>query len=191
MDELVFTYSSMNSGKSLSLLTKNFTLKEKGFRTVLMKPSIDTRTENTISTRLGISESCVLLSETDLPSSKILKSDNRKPDFIFIDEAQFLSKEQVLDLCGLVDNWKITVFCYGLKLDWKGNFFSGSEELFKLADKLEPLENICRYNKGAPAFFHIKKNTQNNSSIEIGEENLYESVSRKKWLEWNEKNAGN
>ena len=79
----------MNSGKSLSILTRNYTLSQKGFKTILMKPALDDRTD-TISTRLGIEHDCLSINKNELPSSKILKSDSEKPDFIMVDEAQFL-----------------------------------------------------------------------------------------------------
>jgi thymidine kinase len=183
MCKLIFYYSSMNSGKSLAVLTKNYMLEEKGFKTVLLKPSVDTRTTGSISTRLGIEKDCITILSDELPSSRILKSANNKPQFVLVDEAQFFTEEQIWDLANLVDNWDINVYCYGLKLDWQGNFFLGSETLFKIADSLEPVENLCLYNKGAPAFFHIKKGGSN-ASVEVGAEDLYESVSRKKWREW-------
>lgn len=182
MHKLTFVYSSMNSGKSLTLLTKNHMLRQKGFRTVLMKPAIDDRTPR-ISTRLGIEHDCMIIGQNELPSEKVLKSRSNKPDFVMVDESQFLSKDQVLDLCSLVDNWKINVYCYGLKLDWKGEFFSGSYELMKYADELIPIENFCKENKGAVAFFHIKLGGGDNS-VETGYEDLYSTVSRKVWMEW-------
>lgn len=183
MSKLVFYYSSMNSGKSLSVLTKNYMLKQKGFKTILMKPRVDTRTEHSISTRLGIEEKCEVVEENQLPSEYIMKAGQNKPDFLIVDEAQFFTEKQILDLANLVDNWNIEVYCYGLRIDWQGNFFSGSETLFKIADELVAVENYCKYYKGSPAYFHIK-NGGNGESVEIGEENIYESVSRKKWVEW-------
>ena len=173
----------MNSGKSLAVLTKNYMLKEKGFRTVLLKPAIDTRTEGSISTRLGIEQDCITILTNHLPSEYILKSSNNRPDFVLVDEAQFFSQEQIWDLASLVDNWNINVYCYGLRLDWQGNFFTGSETLFKIADELHAIENLCKYNQGAPAYFHIKL-SGNESSVEIGAEDKYESVSRQRWREW-------
>lgn len=183
MCKLVYYYSSMNSGKSLTVLTKNYMLQQKGFTTILMKPRTDTRTENSISTRLGIEQPCTVITETQMPSEIVLQSAQTKPDYVLADEAQFFSKEQIFDLANLVDNWGINVYCYGLRLDWQGNFFTGSQELFKIADELVAIENYCSYHKGAPAYFHIKKGG-NNQSVEIGQEDIYESVSRKKWLEW-------
>lgn len=148
-----------------------------------MKSAVDSRSEDSITTRLGISDKCITLESKDLPSKFI----EYRADYVLVDEAQFLSKEQVWDLAGLADDLNINVRCYGLKLDWQGNFFSGSEELMKIADELEPIGNYCKHNKGAKAFFHIKINGSN-ESVEIGEEDLYESVSRKKWKEWYEQN---
>jgi len=185
--KLKFIFSSMNSGKSLSLLSKNFMLREKGFHTVLMKSAVDSRSNDSITTRLGISDPCIALESKDIPSKIILEKYKSKLDYVLVDESQFLSKEQVWDLAYLVDEMNINVRCYGLKLDWQGNFFSGSEELMKIADELEPIENYCKHNKGAKAFFHIKLGGSD-KSVEIGEEDLYESVSRKKWKEWHEQN---
>jgi thymidine kinase len=185
--KLKFIYSSMNSGKSLSLLTKNFMLREKGFHTVLMKPAIDSRSNDSITTRLGMSDSCIVLESMDNPISIIKENYTHRVDYILVDEAQFLTKDQVWDLAYLVDYSNINVRCYGLKLDWQGEFFTGSEELMKIADELEPIENYCRHNKGARAFFHMKLGGSKDS-VEIGEEDLYESVSRRKWKEWHDLN---
>lgn len=173
----------MNSGKSLAVLTKNYMLKEKGFRTVLMKPAVDTRTQGSISTRLGLEQDCIAILEKELPSKRILKSASDKPDFVLVDEAQFFTEEQILDFIFLVDNWNINVYCYGLKLNWQGNFFEGSLHLMKHADELVAIDNICPYYTKSPAFYHIKK-AGNKNEIETGYEDLYESVSRKKWFEW-------
>ena len=179
----------MNSGKTLALLTKNYMLRERGFKTILMKPDIDDRSL-TISSRIGVEEKCISIQRYELPSEDILKSKQPRPDFVLIDESQFLSKEQVWDLAHLVDNWKIDVFCYGLKLDWRGEFFEGSKELMKISDDLIQIESLCKYNKGMPALFHIKLGG-NKESVETGFEDLYETVSRKKWLEWWSLNDGN
>ena len=182
MSKLVFIYSSMNSGKSLSLLTKNYMLKEKGFRTLLMKPEIDDRT-STISSRLGIEEKCEIIKKDEMPSTRILKSNKSKPHFVLVDEAQFLTKEQVWDLAGLVDNWGLNIYYYGLKLNWQGEFFEGSHELMKIADELEQTETFCKVNKGAPAMFHIKL-SGSDAAVETGYEDMYDTVSRKVWKQW-------
>jgi len=183
MSKLTFYYSSMNSGKSLAVLTKNYMLQEKGFETVLMKPAIDTRTDGTIATRLGIEAECIVVNSDELPSEHVLKSSNLKPDAVLVDEAQFFTEAQIWDLAKIVDRWQISVYCYGLRIDWQGEFFTGSETLFKIADELHPIENLCKHRRGAPAYFHIKTGGSD-SAVEIGSEELYESVSRQHWLEW-------
>lgn len=185
MCKLTFIFSSMNSGKSLSLLTKNYMLKQKGFKTLLMKPEIDDRT-TTISSRLGIEEPCKIIGKGVTPSSCVFRafqSDQPKPDFILVDEAQFLTKEQVWDLAMLVDYWEIDVICYGLKLNWQGELFEGSHELMKIADRLEQTETFCKQNQGAPALFHLKLGGSN-EAVETGYEDLYDTVSRKIWKQW-------
>jgi thymidine kinase len=179
---LTFIFSSMNSGKSLSILTKNYALNDKGFRTVLMKPEIDDRT-TTISTRLGIEAPCHIIGKEQLPSDYILKSAAQKPDFILVDEAQFLTETQVWDLAGLADNWGIDVYCYGLKLNWQGEFFEGSQVLMKIADRLEQVETFCKIDHSSPALFHIKHGGTG-STVETGYEDLYDTVSRKQWKLW-------
>lgn len=183
MAKLTFYYASMNSGKSLSLITKHFMLKERGFKVIAIKPAIDTRTKN-ISTRLGVSVDSYNIKKDEMISSLVLKSKQMKPDFILCDESQFFTKEQVWDLAFLVDNWNIDVICYGLRIDWRGEFFEGSEELMKIADVLIPIENYCDIEKGADAFFHIKHNNTDNKDVEVGYEETYSSVSRKTWKKW-------
>lgn len=175
----------MNSGKSLAILTKDFMLRERGFKTCLMKPAVDDRTDG-ISTRLGISAECHIINKDDLPSQIVLQANSSKVDYLLIDEAQFLYERQVLDLCNLVDNWGINVYCYGLKLTWQGDFFEGSAELMKHADELIQVETFCKYNSGSPAMYHIKHGgSLDDGPVETGYEETYESVSRKKWFDWN------
>lgn len=186
MNKLEFNYASMNSGKSLALITRHYMLSNRGFSVMTFKPSLDTRSEK-IETRLGLSIDCITLKPEEAPSDYILRSKTPKPDYILCDEAQFLTKEQVWDLAFLVDNWHIDVVCYGLKLDWRGELFEGSHELVKISDELHPIENLCKIEKGAPAFFHIKHTNLETSNIEVGFEETYSSVSRKVWKEWYDK----
>ena len=183
MAKLIFYHASMNSGKSLSLITKHYMLKEKGFEVVAVKPALDTRTAE-ITTRLGLNLQAKCIKENDTISQEILKSKKSKPDYILCDEAQFFTKEQVWDLAFLVDNWNINVVCYGLRLDWKGEFFEGSGELMKIADELHTIENYCDVEKGAYAFFHIKHSVTDVEGADVGFEDKYSSVSRKTWREW-------
>lgn len=184
MARLKYVYASMNSGKSLTLITKRYALLEKGFSVVTLKPAVDTRSTK-IETRLGLEAECITLDKDTMPSKVILKSNSQSPDYVLVDEAQFLTKDQVEDLAFLVDNWNIDVVAYGLKLSWKGDFFEGSYHLFRLADELEPIENFCPSNKGALAFFHVKDMSAGTDEVTIGREEVFSSVSRKEWFKWN------
>jgi thymidine kinase len=173
----------MNSGKSLALLTKDFMLCEKNQKTVLLKPSVDVRTK-AISSRIGLESDCI----TVRPDEDVLEALNTEvlrtdvePDFVLVDEAQFLTREQVWQLSTLVDYYDKTVICYGIKLNWQGNFFEGSEELMKISDELIQMDSYCR-NTRMPALFHIKKGG-NDDAVETGYETLYDTVSRKDWRE--------
>jgi thymidine kinase len=179
MAKLTFIFSSMNSGKTLALLTKNFMLREKGYRTLLIKPAMDDRT-TTISSRIGLEAECMLINTTDMVSEIIKKN----YDYLLVDEAQFLTKEQVIDLASIVDNDGISVICYGLKNNWKGELFEGSNYLLVHSDEIIMMESVCKYYKESnSAMYHIKINGDN-SEIETGYEDMYESVSRRKWFEW-------
>lgn len=183
MANLEFVYSSMNSGKSLSLITKHYMLIQKGFNVLVFKPELDVRS-SFIETRIGLKVECIHVKNDEKISDVILKSNRKKPDYILCDESQFFNKEQIWDLANLVDNWNINVICYGLRIDWTGNFFEGSGELMKISDKLTAIENLCETNKGALAYFHIKHGDNLKDSVEVGYEDKYTSVSRKVWNEW-------
>lgn len=171
---LTFIFSSMNSGKTLSLLTKNFMLSQRGYKVGLLKPALDNRTA-TISSRIGLEKECFVLGLDQLPSHLI----RDQYDYLLVDEAQFLTKEQVWDLSDLVDYRNINVICYGLKLSWKGEFFEGSKTLMELSDELIQMDSICR-ETNSPSLFHFKKGG-GDSAVETGYEELYSTVSRKVW----------
>jgi thymidine kinase len=171
----------MNSGKTLALLTKNFMLRQKGYRTLLIKPAMDDRT-TTISSRIGLEEQCMLINKNDMVSEIIKKN----YEYLLIDEAQFLTKEQVWDLSDLVDYYNINVICYGLKLTWKGELFDGSKALMELADDLQQMDSICK-ETGNPALFHHKLGGSD-AAVETGYEDLYDTVSRRIWKEKNRRN---
>ncbi len=184
MAKLTFVFSSMNSGKTLALLTKNFMLREKGYRTLLVKPAMDDRT-TTISSRIGLEEKCILVENDSLISKKIYMSKGicefNNIDYILVDEAQFLTHDQVWDLSDLVDYFNVNVICYGLKLNWKGEFFDGSKALMEISDELQQMDSFCK-ETGNPALFHHKLGGSD-AAVETGYEELYETVSRKIWKE--------
>jgi thymidine kinase len=183
MSKLTFVFSSMNSGKTLALLTKNFMLCEKGFKTLLVKPALDDRTP-TISSRIGLEEQCTILSKDQsffglIEDKYGHQYSNGTLDYILVDEAQFLNKKQVWELSDLVDYHNVNVICYGLKLHWKGEFFDGSKALMEIADELIQMDSICK-DTGKSALFHHKLGGTDNA-VETGYEDLYSTVSRKIW----------
>lgn len=172
----------MNSGKSLDLLTRNHMITQRGGKTLLLKPATDDRTP-TISSRLGVEANCTIItSDENIFDTFSGMTDSIYVDFILVDEAQFLSKEQVWQLAAIVDECNVEVLCYGLKLNWQGEFFEGSHELMKIADELIELKTYCK-ETGKPALFHIKLNGSD-SEVETGYEEMYDTVSRQVWKEW-------
>ena len=107
MAKLTFVFSSMNSGKTLALLTKNFMLREKGYCTLLVKPALDDRTP-TISSRIGLEQTCLLINTNELLTNLIKKN---KYNYILVDEAQFLTTDQCWDISDLVDYFDVNVIC--------------------------------------------------------------------------------
>lgn len=183
LSKLTYVFSSMNSGKTLALLTKNFMLREKGYRTLLVKPDLDNRT-STISSRIGLEEECKLLPINSFVSTSI-DPINPNLDFILVDEAQFLTNDQVWDFSNIVDYYGINVICYGIKINWKGELFEGSKALLTIADELIQMDSFCK-ETGNPALFH-HKNGGSKSAVETGYEELYDTVSRKIWKDRNMK----
>lgn len=180
MGKLVFKYGTMSSGKSLQLLTFAHQLKNNCISYQIMKPSIDTRTINTIKSRIGIEEECTLIGDAE---NVIMKIDlNAK--WILIDESQFLTKSQVDELAYIVDNYNINIVCYGLRTDSNTYLFEGSKRLFEISDEIEEIVSYCTC--GNRNCFNAKINsdgkidmTQKNGQIDIGGDEKYKSMCRK------------
>lgn len=148
MCKLRFSYGTMNSGKSLQLLTTVYNFEQRGISCLVIKSSIDKRDGDQIKTRLEetISRPCVLIDQqTNLYEYIInnLYKDKELPKWIFVDESQFLTTDQVDQLSDIVDYHNIDVWCFGLRTDFKTQLFPGSKRLFEIADKLEELKSSC------------------------------------------------
>lgn len=143
MSQLIFRYGTLSAGKSLALLTVNHNYESQGKKTIIMKPSIDTRSENGyVESRIGVKAKCIDI-DNDFNIFEYM-SNNKNISVLLIDEAQFLNKYQVLQLRKVVDLLNIPVICYGLRSTYKPNeLFEGSQSLFFYADKIEELKNIC------------------------------------------------
>lgn len=143
MGKLVLYYATMNSGKSFDLIRTDYNYRESGFNTLVLKPSKDTKAEDYIMTRAGLKRKVdYLIGEED----SIIDMLSNKLDniaCIFIDEAQFLNKNQVKELRLITVATDIPVICYALRLNFKGELFEGSEALFTDADEIVELKTLC------------------------------------------------
>lgn len=144
MGKLVLYYATMNSGKSFDLIRTDYNYRENGFKTIVMKPSKDTKAEDYISTRAGLKRKVdYLIGEGDSIINILANNKVDDATCIFIDEAQFLSKEQVKELRLITTATDLSVICYALRLNFKGELFEGSKALFTDADKLYELKTLC------------------------------------------------
>ena len=149
MSKLYFRYSTMGAGKSLDLLKTAHNYEERKKKVFLLTSSLDNRYgKKKISSRLGISRDAnVFNEESDLYDMVYdsLEKDLDKPSCVLVDEAQFLTKEQVWQLTDIVDHLEIVVIAYGLRSDYQGEPFEGSTYLMTLADRIEELKTICEF----------------------------------------------
>ena len=143
MSKLVLYYATMNSGKSFDLIRTDYNYRENGFKTLVMKPSKDTKAENFIETRAGLKRKVDYLIGEEESILEILKDNVTDVSCIFIDEAQFLNKNQVKELRLITASTNISIICYALRLNFKGELFEGSKYLFTEADKIVELKTLC------------------------------------------------
>lgn len=149
MAKFHFRYGAMNAGKSTILLQTAYNYEEKGKRVVLLKPSIDTKGDRKIVSRIGLERKVdYLIGVNDSIISK-LGNNIRSIDCILVDEAQFLKREQVDELFYITKKYNIPVIAFGLRTDFKTNGFEGSIRLLELADELLEMPTICRCGKKA------------------------------------------
>ncbi|MDO6612568.1 thymidine kinase [Shewanella sp. 1_MG-2023] len=189
MAQLYFYYSAMNAGKSTSLLQSSYNYRERGMNTLVMTASIDDRYGvGKVASRIGIeTEAQVFGAEDNLSKMIETELESQKLHCILIDESQFLSKEQVKQLTHVVDNLDIPVLCYGLKTDFQGELFSGSQYLLAWADKLVELKTICHCGRKANMVVRLDGNgkpMREGEQVAIGGNESYESVCRKHFREF-------
>ncbi|MEM1196985.1 MAG: thymidine kinase [Pseudomonadota bacterium] len=144
MAKLYFYYSSMNAGKSSSLLQANFNYRERGMRTMVWTAQIDTRSAGKVKSRIGLEASAHLYDEdTDLWARVEAQHAEDKLDCVLLDEAQFLTSAQVWQLARMADKLHVPVLCYGLRTDFQGALFPGAATLLGIADALVELKAVC------------------------------------------------
>ena len=184
MAQLYFYYSTMNAGKSTSLLQSSYNYRERGMHTLVMTPVIDNRAgEGKVASRMGIATDAQVFSNDDDLAKLVAEQHERQHlHCVLIDESQFLNKEQVKQLTYVVDILDIPVLCYGLRTDFQGELFSGSHYLLAWADKLVELKTICHCGRKANMVLrldHQGNPVKEGEQVEIGGNETYESVCRK------------
>jgi len=181
--QLYFYYSTMNAGKSTSLLQSAYNYVERGMNSVIYTAAIDDRTQaGTVSSRIGLSQpASVFTDNSDLFSEIKAKSEAQKIHCLLVDESQFLSKVQVQQLANIVDELRIPVLCYGIRTDFQGELFEGSKHLLAWADKLIELKTICHCGKKANMVVRYNEAGQvsvQGDQVEIGGNDRYMSLCR-------------
>lgn len=188
MAQLYFYYSAMNAGKSTSLLQSAYNYKERGMDVMLFTVSFDDRFgQGKIASRIGLSSEAELFSGTSNLYNEVRTAHDIKPlGCIFIDEAQFLSKQQVRQCLQIVDQLDIPVLAYGLRTDFRAETFEGSHYLLAWADKLTELKTVCHCGRKANFVARLNEEGEvidNGEQIEIGGNERYESLCRKHFSE--------
>lgn len=181
MAKLYFYYSAMNAGKSTTLLQSEYNYRERGMRTMCFTPRIDDRYgSGLITSRIGLQRDALSF-KSDFDLFDYVRRDHAREPLhcVLVDEAQFLTPAQVLQLSLVVDRLHIPVLCYGLRTDFKGEPFEGSKYLLAWAEELIEIKTVCR--SGRKATMNIRLDAEGNrvragGQIDIGHH--YESVAR-------------
>lgn len=187
MPSLYFKYAAMNSGKSTQLLQAHYNYIERGMNPVAMTARLDTRSgEGKISARIGITlPAHAFDAATDIFGFIREMSSAKKVDALVIDESQFMTEAQVFQCARIVDELNIPVMCYGLKTDFLGKLFPGSEALLRLADNIEEIKTICWCGKKATQTARISPDgaiVRAGAQIAVGGNDMYVSLCRKHFM---------
>lgn len=188
MAKLYFHYSTMNAGKSTSLLQASHNYREGGMDTYLITAQFDNRAgEGRIASRIGIGEAADTFGpDEDLFTKLNVRFGQAKVACVFIDEAQFLTNAQVWQLARAVDDLGVPVMCYGLRVDFQGHLFPGSAALLAWADEMREVRTICQC--GRKATMVIRRDAdgralRDGEQVQIGGNETYVSLCRRHWRE--------
>ena len=184
MAKLYFYYSAMNAGKTTTLLQSAYNYRERGMRVLILTPRLDHRAgSGVVASRIGLQAQAVGFDRTqDL--QRLVEADiaaHGRLDCVLVDEAQFLTKAQVWQLSEVVDRLRIPVLCYGLRTDFRGELFEGSQYLLAWADELQEIKTICHSGKKATMTVRVDEHgraVHDGPQVEIGGNERYVSVSR-------------
>ncbi len=188
MAKLYFYYASMNAGKSTTLLQADFNYRERGMETMLWTAALDNRYDTgVITSRIGLQADANLFDpDTDMLTAISAENDTRKLACVLVDEAQFLSKEQVFELANVCDTLGIPVLAYGLRTDFQAELFPGSAQLLALADSLVELKAVCECGRKSTMNLRVDENgkaVKAGAQTEIGGNDRYVALCRKHFTE--------
>ena len=188
MAKLHFFYSTMNAGKSTALLQSNHNYSESNLKTMLFVPKqIADKTNGKIVSRIGLEADAIVTDKEYKFFEEIKKTNYKNISCIFVDEVQFLTKQQIRDLSKVSDELNIPVMCYGIRTDFQGNLFEGSSALLAIADNLIELKTICsECDKKATMVVRLDKNGNvllKGDKVLVGGNDIYKTVCRKHFRE--------
>ncbi len=188
MAKLYFYYASMNAGKSTTLLQADFNYRERGMETMLWTAAFDDRYgAGQVTSRIGLQADAQLFDpDTDLERNCLEKHKASSLACIMVDEAQFLSRAQVLQLARLADRHGIPVLCYGLRTDFQGELFPGSAALLGLADALIELKAVCECGRKSTMNLRVDadgKAIREGAQTEVGGNDRYVALCRRHFME--------
>jgi thymidine kinase len=188
MSKVYFYYSAMNAGKSTVLLQSSYNYRERGMRTLLFVPALDTRAgAGRIESRIGLSSDAIPLEPGDDLLARVRSAHEDAPvACVLVDEAQFLSAAQVAQATEIADALRIPVLCYGLRTDFQGQLFPGSAALLAVADNLIELKTICHCGRKATMNLRVTaegKAVNVGAQVEIGGNDRYVAMCRRHFKE--------
>ncbi|WP_312947514.1 thymidine kinase [Superficieibacter sp.] len=188
MAQLYFYYSAMNAGKSTALLQSSYNYQERGMRALVYTAEIDNRFgSGKVSSRIGLSSPAKLFNQnTSLLAEIDAENASARVHCVLVDESQFLTRQQVHALSEVVDRLDIPVLCYGLRTDFRGELFTGSQYLLAWADKLVELKTICFCGRKASMVLRLDQSGRpynEGEQVVIGGNERYISVCRKHYKE--------
>ena len=188
MAKLYFYYSSMNAGKSTALLQSSYNYNERGMNTLVMAPLLDDRYgTGKVTSRIGIeTDAIVFQRDDDIYSIVVERCADEPLHCVLIDEAQFLTRDQVFQLSDVTDSLNIPVLAYGLRTDFQGEPFEGSKYLLAWSDNLKELKAICHCGSKATMVLRLDGDgnaVREGSQVEIGGNDRYISMCRKHFKE--------
>lgn len=177
MAKLYYYYGAMGSSKTANALMTHFNYEEVGQRALLVKPAIDTRDgEQTVHSRIGLSQECILLEELETYSEETIRS----YDCIIVDEVQFATPSQIDFLSDIADFMNVPVVCYGLRADFRNQLFPGSERLITIADVIKELKTVCWCGKKATCNARYNENgiVREGDQVFLGANDSYVALCR-------------